>query len=457
MNKQLRRPLVASAWIAAAAAVASTGFGLSSLAAAQIPVEAPMFRTIEVVRKKTRGKPKPLPRWYGRHPCPPDKVRLDQNIPGGTQNSTKREARLRGMLKRGEKDREEFDKTIQVFAQRARQEVRYLSMQRREYIRRAKRWAGEMVLQGLEPSTKSLKMLLLGCSSTGDTESVQHWFKFMKKRGHKMGRFEYNAVIGAHGNEGYPHEASMWMERMRAAGFAPDARTYASLVDAWERIGNRQRMLQVMREYQDAEEAGELGEPLDPRDVALPYYALARTYAKAADAPRAVSVLKVLQAKGIPMTREVHRLRLEAHLKMPGRQRSIPEIERALRDLLATRPEAGPLYQSRFSTLCRNVLGDNRYEEILHEFRTSDKDLVPALPTAEEKILWRRANVQAALWKYTPGRGVITRHREDQKFMRWRKFQRRTSRMGQIEGGYRVAGEKGLPEWMTIPDIEKFG
>jgi len=138
-------------------------------------------------------------------------------------------------------------------------------MQRREYIRRAKRWAGEMVLQGLEPSTKSLKMLLLGCSSTGDTESVQHWFKFMKKRGHKMGRFEYNAVIGAHGNEGYPHEASMWMERMRAAGFAPDARTYASLVDAWERIGNRQRMLQVMREYQDAEEAGELGEPLDPR------------------------------------------------------------------------------------------------------------------------------------------------------------------------------------------------
>jgi len=410
--------------------------------------------------KRKRLLPKGLlPKWFGKHPNPTRRERLALEIPGGVQRPTKRETVLRSQLRQGElPSLEEFDKTVQVFAQRARQEIRWLPVQRREFIRRAKRWASEMLLQDMMPSRLSLQLLLLACAATGDVSGARWWFQWAVKQGLKLGRLEYNALIGAHGAEGQPREAQTWLNRMREEGIVPDAKSYAGLVEAWDRIGNRERMLQTILEMKRAEAEGNLGEPTDPKDSALPYYVMARSYAKVADAPRALAILKTLQARGMPLSHEAHKVRLEAHLRVPsGPRRSVPEIERALIDLISNKPSDGPLYHSRLSGLCRSALGSQRYEEILRSLGTSDLELVPELPGTDASAVWRRASIQAALRTAATGKSAVQGKSDDERFFRKRLNARKQAQMGEIQVGYRVPGEKGLPEWMTLQKPEKFG
>merc|ERR1740117_978954 len=218
-------------------------------------------------------------------------------------------------------------------------------------------------------------------------------------------------------------------------------------------------MLEAVAEFQRAESDGNIGEPLDERDQGLPYYSLARTYAKSADAARAISVLKVLQAKKIPMTRETHRIRLEALLRTPARRRNPTEVERAFHDLLVMRPKDGPLMQSRLANMIKSSLGEERYSEIIAGHGADEKLLVPDLPDSEAKILFRRANAMQSLIKYRPGKDVISRKYEDERFFNKRQKSLKSSgpAMGKVTSGTRVEGERGLPEWMQIPEPQAYG
>lgn len=447
--------------MAALAALAALGAAVTAGLAAAVPVvpkEAPIFRKFEGKQKGL--PPDKLPKWYGRHPNPPKVEKLALEIPGGVQKQTRREAMLRTKLRKGDMpDIDEFERAIQVFASRARQDVTWLPVQRREFMRRAKRWAGEMLLQELQPSARTLQFLLLGCASVGDVSGAEWYVQWMERNNRTLGRLEYNALITAHGIEGNPTKACEWFDKMQASGCAPDAKSYAGKVEAWERVGNRKRMLEVLAQMQEEEASGRMADPVHPRDTALPYYAMARSYVKVADTPRALAVLKHLQAKKIPLTHEAHRLRLEVHLRTPpGPRRSVPEIERAFRDVIRCRPKNGPLYSSRLGRWCRYALGNSRYEEILNEMGTSEEALIPDLPGGEASRRWRRASIQAALrGRRNSGRHAIHRPSEDEKWFRKRLQAREGAKMGEVKGGFRIAAESGLPEWMTLKKPEKHG
>jgi len=446
--------------VTALALVTTAGLAVTMPRGAPIaPREASIFRKMEGKQKNL--PPDKLPRWYGRHPNPTKKEYLPLKIPGKVQRPTRREAALRQKLRKADTpDAAEFEKAIQVFANRARQEVQWLPVQRREFMRRAKRWAGEMLLQDLAPSAPTLRSLLLGCSSVGDVSGSQFYVEWMQRNNRKLGRLEYNAVITTHAVEGNPEQANEWLQRMREAGVRPDAKSYAGVVEAWERVGNRKGMLEGILAMREAEAMGELGEPMDPHDAALPYYAMARSYVKVADSPRALAVLKYLQAAGVPLTVEAHKLRLEGHLRTPpGPRRSVTEIERAFRDVVKYGPKGGPLYSKRLARMCRYALGQARYKAILEEMGVSEEAVTPDLPSSESARTWRRASIQAALRKREcTGVSAIKRaSNKDEKWFERRLQARRGAKLGKVAGGIRVPGESGLPEWMTLTRPELHG
>lgn len=446
-----------AASVAMAGGIAPRAMGMAP--SQPLPKEAPLYRSVEKPRVKNLPR-QWLPKWlYAPHPFPDRVERLPLTIPGQVQRPTKREAALRRKLQKKELlDPEEFEKTIQVFAQRARQDVKWLSVQRREFVRRAKRWAAEMLLQELEPKPTSVRLILLACAAVGDANGAVWWVNWMERSGRQLGRIEYNAVINAHGAEGMPYEACSWLQRMREAGVPPDARSYAGVVDGWERVGNRRRMLETLIEMQRVESDGLLGEPMAEADAGLPYYALARTYMKVGDAPRTVAILKHLRERGMPLTYEAHKIRLEAHMKVQlGPRRSKSEIERALMDTVRERPQGRPIFTDKFAGRCRNAVGAERFKEILQEHGADEAEIIASLPGDEATELWRRANIQAAVrLRHINGKGQLYRRDEDERWMRKRLKSRRSAKMGQTMAGFRIPGSKGLPEWMTLPETERF-
>jgi len=434
-----------------------------------MPQPAPMFRSVEYHRpalKKSRRHEEaeknrfPFRNWriIGRHPNPTRPKTYELVIPGAVSRLTKREASLKVRLRRNEPvSPEDFDMAIQVFAQRARQEMKWLSVQRREFIRRAKRWADEMLLQDMKPSLMTLRLLLLGCAAVGDERGASWWIGWMRSQGLELGRLEFNAVIEAHGAEGIVEGAKSWMQRMKEeGGLEPDARTFAGIMEAYEVVGNRHMMLSTLSEMQDLEAEGKLAASLHSRDDAAPYVALARSYAKVGDAPRAVAVLKYLQQKGMPDTLEIHKVRLEAHLRTPRGPRRMPEeIERAFRDVVSARPEKGPVYTAKLDQMCRSAMGINTYEAILNQLGAKAEDLCVEMP-AEEALNWRKALIQSAVMSKANGMGQIFRKREG-RYLAWRKYIENQEVMGQTAVGYRVPGKKGVPDWMSLKQPVIYG
>lgn len=366
------------------------------------PKEARNFRTVET--KRSRDLPERLlPKWFARHPCPERPVRLNPSIPGNVQSATKREMQLRTTLRRGEvPNAEEFNKVIQIFARRALQDVKWLPAQRREFVRRAKSWATEMLLQNLKPSKVTVQTLMRGYAMTGNVAGAEFWFDWLDKQSaedhrYNISRFELNSVIWAYGVEGRPHEARQWLQNFEKEGLLPDPRSYAGVMEGWNTVGNRRAMLETLLEMQQLEADNKLAKPDDPLDSALPYYALARSYMTVGDAARSISILKLLKVKQIPLGLQAHLIRLRALLKVPeGPTRSIAEIERALMDSIASRHEGEPLFVSKVSDGCRRALGDVRYKEILKSFNVTHKSLVSELPKAEAIDRWREALIQRA-------------------------------------------------------------
>merc|ERR1712037_567149 len=109
-------------------------------------------------------------------------------------------------------------------------------------------------------------------------------------------------------------------------------------------------------------------------------------------------------------------------------------------------------------------MGSHRYEEILAELGTSDEELIADLPGADATLRWRRAGIQAVMrgkkrrTRGTSGKNAIYGSREDEKhFMRRLRLRSSAAQMGEITAGYRMAGEKGLPEWMKLKKPERYG
>jgi len=353
---------------------------------------------------------------------------------------------------------EEFEKLVEVFSNRARSEIKWMPVQRRQFLKRAKRWAGEMVLQDREPSQLTVRRLLLACAANGDVSGAEWWMRWMQKNDRPIKRLEYDAAIGAYGEEGLPRGARGWFERMVEAGIAPDARSYAGVIQAWEKVGNRKRMLQVLLEMRDAEAQGQLGRPLDPRDAALPYLAAARSYADVADAPRTIAILKHLQAQEIPLTFEAHLMRLEVHLRTPpGPRQSLTEIERALRDVIVSRPGSRAILSSTLCDMCRLTIGTQRYDDILSELGVKQSEISAEPPGASLAERWRSSRLAKAVEDKDTGRQVLMRKNEDDKWFKGRLQARQGAVMGEIETGYRIPAERGLPEWMTLPLPERYG
>eukprot|EP00971_Amphidinium_carterae_P156818 3108752-Amphidinium_carterae.1 len=146
---------------------------------------------------------------------------------------------------------DEFEGLVSVFASWAADRVRWLPVQRQLFTKRSRKWLGEMIEQGYEPSPDLILQVLKGCAAAGDVMGAQYWVTWIMRHDREVGRAEFNAVIEACGEDGWPVEARAWMRRMQESGQLPDAESYAGLVAAWERTGNRARMLQVLAEMQE--------------------------------------------------------------------------------------------------------------------------------------------------------------------------------------------------------------
>lgn len=431
-----------------------------------------MFRSVEMpvawedkIKKKKAGEigfADPYPWYHGRHPCHDWQVREfpKKILPGNVSKATRREVMIRDILMDREvPEQEEFDKLVQVFAQRSRQKHKWLAVQRREFLRRAKRWAGEMLLQDMQPCDKSVRLILLGCEATGDISGAQWWFGWMERYGRAVGRMEYNSVIGALATEGQPMEATKWLNRMSEAGVKPDARSYAGVIEAWEKIGNRRQMLNTLVEMQQAERDGELADSRWRSDYQMPYVAMAGTYSKVGDAARAVSLLKVTQVKQVPTNWEVHRVRLEAHLKTTPMRRSEEDIEAALQDFLSAYADSkkAPKITEEMSINLQESLQE-RFDEILEENGLTVDSLSPELHGVEELPQWRMACAAWAIRKKAHGIRAIRPQNQDEQFIRKRMKQMQGPKFGETPSGrYRIPNEAGLPEWMTVPEPIRYG
>jgi len=246
---------------------------------------------------------------------------------------------------------------------------------------------------------------------------------------------------------------------MRKKNMLPDARSYGSIADAWEKLGNRKMMLNTVLDFQDAEKNGKLGEALRPEDAGLPYYSLARSYMNVGDARRSMAVLKTVRDKGIPLTVEAYRIRLENFLKVPGPQRDAEQIERAFVDALRNKPGNEPLFSEvTRERLCRALgrgdleKGSELYFQILDEIGIDESEIV--LPMEADPIevqRWKTDGLRSAMKRRFTGKSLILKPEDEDAKMRWRFYSRSRPEVEPITvGGYRrvPTTKEGFPEWM---------
>eukprot|EP00439_Symbiodinium_sp_Y106_P040859 s989_g5.t1 len=456
---------------------------------------------------------------YGKHPYLVKKWstveklmkrRPPMAIPGKVARPTKREQLLRRQLINGTMPSEaDFNRIIQVFAQRARQEVRYpLLIQRHHFAKRAKGWAWEMLLNDMQPSRQTYKLMMLAYGATGHHAAARWWIDWRKtdsesdeerqrmpKRhthththththrgglGQVDSRWETNCLISAYAKVGRPLEAARHLREMSRSGLRPDARSFAGVIEAWEHIGNRYQMLRWLKLYLRAEARGILGELLDPRDAGLPYYALAESYVKVADAVRTMSLLKAVKDRGIPLSIQAppplrnftsqleppkaYRLRLDVLLRVRGQRRAMDQIERALVEFISNRPSKGPIFTKELLQRCRDVLGEEHVEAVFRDLGAGD-DLDNLQADAYEK--WQTAQLNVAISRavkhkrIVAGTSLLLDKEEDDDAFTEKQEAREPYKVGDIDQGFRVlkreASEKGLPDWMSLKKPIRYG
>ncbi|CAE8733720.1 unnamed protein product [Polarella glacialis] len=433
---------------------------------------------------------------FGKHPSKEEKRMREAFLPGRVHEATKREATMRLSLQKGTVPAsEDFDRVVQVFAHRARQEMKWASVQRREFIRRAKRWATEMLLQELEPSPTTVQALMLGFAVTGDRGGAKWWLSWLQRTpGREAGRLAYNCVIEAFGMDGRPKEAEAWLNQMREAGIVPDARSHAGVVQAWERIGNRQAMLEKLLQVRDLEADGELGEPLNPTDAGLPYYVLGpslllnkglffdifgfatictpRTWLArdrqiceegSSECGGAPTPFRISPSGATPNSNGVVHLIHFAQSSSfagkvpPGPRRSVPEIERAFVDVVKNRPKSGPVMMPELAEKCGWALGQQRFQEILAQHGAGFADVVATeLPSQNRVHGYRIAKVQTSIASGQGPKLSLNLKEDDGEYIKQRLRDRRGAKVGVVKAGIRIPGQKGLPEWMTLPKPVRF-
>jgi len=396
-------------------------------------------------------------------------------IPGQVSKPTQRETQVRRELIEGRlPEVEELNRIVQVFAQRSRQEVRYpLLIQRKEFAKRAKGWAWEMLLNDMLPSRRTYKLLILGFGATGDHSAARWWIKWQKRAyGQATSRLEMNCLIEAYAIAGRPAEAIRHLREMGDLGLKPDARSFASVIKAWEQIGNRHQMLRWLKTFLRAERLNVTGEALDPRDAGLPYYAMAESYVKVADAVRAMSLLKAVKDKGVPLSIEAYRLRLDVLLRVRENRRSIDQVQRALVDFVKNWPKNGPIFSKDLYARCCEVLGeervvgifavhtDNGGEGLVHEDKLKS-DALQQWQLAQLNIAITRSIKTGKRHKAIAGTSLLLSKEDDDKTFRKKKDARGPVKVPDLDQGFRIlkreAAKKGLPEWMGLKKPIRYG
>lgn len=365
---------------------------------------------------------------------------------------------------------EQFDRVIQVFAQRARQEVRYpLLIQRQEYAKRAKGWAWEMLLNDLVPSRKTYKLLILAFGATGNHAAARWWIEWQKKAyGEATSRLEMNCIIEAYAKAGRPIEATRHLRKMLDMDLRPDARSFASVIEAWEHIGNRYQMLRWLKLYLRAERMHVTGDPIDPRDAGLPFYAMAESYVKVADAVRTMSLLKAVKDKGVPLSIEAYRLRLDVLLRVRGRRRSIDQIHRALVDFVKNWPQNGPIFSQELYKRTCDALGKERVVGVFAVHTENGGEGLVAEDNLRYDALqqWQTANLNVAIsrslrHKPISGTSLLLGEEDDKGTFNKKKKVRGPAKVPNLDQGFRVlkrtAGSTGLPEWMGLKKPIRYG
>eukprot|EP00930_Biecheleria_cincta_P098126 TRINITY_DN89806_c0_g1_i1.p1 TRINITY_DN89806_c0_g1~~TRINITY_DN89806_c0_g1_i1.p1 ORF type:complete len:498 (-),score=50.90 TRINITY_DN89806_c0_g1_i1:53-1513(-) len=452
------RPAMVPRQYAAAAALALVGaiaavFGQSrpSLAMATSTSLARPAPPSEVIPStKSSGPVEVKPTAYIWSPRRGRKSRIPKRVPAKLL-TTRREQNLRRMLNDGSKPpTEEFDRIVQVFAKRASQVLKYDLLVRRAQVNRAKNWVNEMLLQRLRPSRATVRVLLRGLAAAADIPATKRWIHWLRANG-ELGLSEWNSYIQAYGEAGRPSEIYLIIESMQKSSVQPDHRSYASLMRAWELLGNRNMMLRTLIDMRQKEEEGTLGASSDPFDAALPYYALARSYMRVGDAIRAMSVLKFVKDSGLPLSIEAYLIRLEVLLRVPkGPRRSPEQAKTALVDAIRHRPPGELLLSRQLARLCRRVMGKG-FEQVLTEEGVSLKDLV----TQERQRRWKmmRKSIRRAYRKRAAGtRLIISKENEDWKLFQAQKRRREDYVLRDTQTGLkrRVLNPRNLPEWMEL-------
>ncbi|OLP87017.1 Mitochondrial phosphate carrier protein [Symbiodinium microadriaticum] len=447
-----------------------------------VPKEAPISRVVEPYNARDRVTKHQRVWWgpgYGKHPYLVKKWstveklmkrRPPMAIPGKVARPTKREQLLRRQLINGTMPSEaDFNRIIQVFAQRARQEVRYpLLIQRHHFAKRAKGWAWEMLLNDMQPSRQTYKLMMLAFGATGHHAAARWWIDWRKTESESDevdSRWETNCLISAYAKVGRPLEAARHLREMSRSGLRPDARSFAGVIEAWEHIGNRYQMLRWLKLYLRAEARGILGELLDPRDAGLPYYALAESYVKVADAVRTMSLLKAVKDRGIPLSIQAYRLRLDVLLRVRGQRRAVDQIERALVEFISNRPSKGPIFTKELLQRCRDVLGEEHVEAVLSDLGAGDDLVQQDNLQADAYAIWQTAQLNVAISravKYkriVAGTSLLLDKEEDDDAFEEKQEAREPYKVGDIDQGFRVlkreASEKGLPDWMSLKKGQK--
>lgn len=448
-----------------------------------VPKEAPISRVVEPYNARDRVTKHQRVWWgpgYGKHPYLVKKWstveklmkrRPPMAIPGKVARPTKREQLLRRQLINGTMPSEvDFNRIIQVFAQRARQEVRYpLLIQRHHFAKRAKGWAWEMLLNDMQPSRQTYKLMMLAFGATGHHAAARWWIDWRKTESESDevdSRWETNCLISAYAKVGRPLEAARHLREMSRSGLRLDARSFAGVIEAWEHIGNRYQMLRWLKLYLRAEARGILGELLDPRDAGLPYYALAESYVKVADAVRTMSLLKAVKDRGIPLSIQAYRLRLDVLLRVRGQRRAVDQIERALVEFISNRPSKGPIFTKELLQRCRDVLGEEHVEAVLSDLGAGDDLVQQDNLQADAYAIWQTAQLNVAISRAVKHKRIVAGtslllDKEDDDAFEEKQEAREPYKVGDIDQGFRVlkreASEKGLPDWMSLKKPIRYG
>eukprot|EP00913_Durusdinium_trenchii_P004884 g4533.t1 len=159
-----------------------------------------------------------------------------------------------------------------------------------------------------------------------------------------------------------------------------------------------------------------------------------------------MSLLKAVKDKGVPLSIEAYRLRLDVLLRVRGRRRSIDQIHRALVDFVKNWPQNGPIFSQELYKRTCDALGKERVVGVFAVHTENGGEGLVAEDNLRYDALqqWQTANLN-----------------DDKGTFNKKKKVRGPAKVPNLDQGFRVlkrtAGSTGLPEWMGLKKPIRYG